>query len=255
MKTGIYLSIRNKATRLPNKSLLPLGGKPLVVFILDRLKEIKGEESVVLCTSDHNEDVILTQWAKESGVSFFQGNQGDKLHRYYETSKAFDHEAMLIIDGDDPFVSIDHAKQTIVALEETDADLVLFDNLPTGAMAFGLKRATLQKYFEHNKEGSTEVWAPILRTLPDLRELTLYEADSALTHTHARLTIDYEEDYRFCSAVIKTLESQNQDISYPNIISLLRNKPELTKINSKVRELYEENLAQLVQTEKTGNKL
>lgn len=252
MNVGIYLSIRNKATRLPGKSLLPFAGKPLVAFLLERLKTIAGPEAVVLCTSDSVDDQVLIEWAKSCGVSNYQGSKEDKLNRYLMASKKFGHDNLVIIDGDDPFISVHHAKKTLVALQDPNIDLVLYDNLPVGAMAFGLKSSLLEQYFDQHGASSTEVWAPILRQLPNLRELTLHETDPSLVHSSARLTLDYPEDYNFCCEVIKKLSQSNREPSYKNLLSLLKEFPDLVDININANQQYQDNLARLIQKEKVG---
>ncbi|MBV1900395.1 MAG: NTP transferase domain-containing protein, partial [Kordiimonadaceae bacterium] len=195
MRVGIYLSIRNKASRLPGKSLLPLAGQPLIVFMIERIKGICGAESVVVCTSDHPDDAILVQEAETCGVQVFCGSQDDKLRRYLGAAEHYSHDAMLIIDGDDPFISISHAKQTLEALQDEKADMVLYDNLPVGAMAFGIKTSVLRKSVAENPERDTEVWAPFLRQVEGLREVTLHEENAGLVQPFARMTVDYPEDY------------------------------------------------------------
>ena len=77
-KTGIFIGVRMKSTRLPKKALLEMSGRMLIEHLIDRLKFSKLKDVIVLCTSTLPEDGILTEVAEKNGISFFQGNAEDK---------------------------------------------------------------------------------------------------------------------------------------------------------------------------------
>lgn len=75
MKTAIFLSIRDKATRLPKKVLLPIKGKTVTEHLIDRLKLAKLPDLIVLCTSTHPDDKVLVDIAKKKWDRIFPGKR------------------------------------------------------------------------------------------------------------------------------------------------------------------------------------
>ena len=57
-------------------------------------------------------------------------------------------------------------------------------------------------------------------------------------HTKARLTLDYPEDLAFFEALFRELHREKPVFGIAEIVALLRRKPELVEINSKVDEEY-----------------
>src|ERR1700680_2480437 len=82
MRFPIFLSIRNKATRLPGKSFVEIGGLPAVDQLVERLKRSRRASGIVICTSTHASDSVFDEVAARRGVDVFHGSEEDKLERY-----------------------------------------------------------------------------------------------------------------------------------------------------------------------------
>ena len=65
MRSGIVLSVREKATRLPGKVLKPLGDYSVTEFLLRRLKQTAEANQIVLATSNDVRDDVLIEIAKK----------------------------------------------------------------------------------------------------------------------------------------------------------------------------------------------
>ena len=101
----IVIPARLKSTRLPEKPLQDLAGKPLIVRVYERLKPLValGAEIVVATDSEKVQEVCsnanvpctLTSESHESGTD-----------RVFEVSQAKPQEYILNVQGDEPFVNI-----------------------------------------------------------------------------------------------------------------------------------------------------
>src|SRR3989338_6321440 len=89
MKTAIFLSVRNKAKRLPDKHLLKIKGRTTIEHLIDRIKLAKLADIIVLCTSANPDDNSLVEIAKKNNISYFQGSENDKLDRYLKAATKF----------------------------------------------------------------------------------------------------------------------------------------------------------------------
>ena len=63
MKTGLLLSVREKATRLPGKVLKPLGDCNVTEFLIRRLQDVANADKVILATSLDPRDKVLVKIA------------------------------------------------------------------------------------------------------------------------------------------------------------------------------------------------
>ena len=71
MKTGYLIIGRLKSTRLPNKLLIDIKGKPIISHLLDRLKLAKKIDEIIICTSTLEQDKPLEKIAKDNNVKCF----------------------------------------------------------------------------------------------------------------------------------------------------------------------------------------
>jgi spore coat polysaccharide biosynthesis protein SpsF (cytidylyltransferase family) len=241
MKTAIFLSIREKAKRLPKKVLLKIEGKIVTEHLIDRLKTAKLPDKIILCTSVNPADDILVDIAKKAGIEYFRGSEDDKLDRYLGAALEFGIDFMVIVDGDDIFCDADYIDKTIQSFINTDADFIVTKGLPLGAAASGIKLAALKKACEIKAETDTEVWGGYF-TDTGLFKVIRLEAEEKLRHPEYRMTLDYQEDFNFFKAVFDKLYTPGKVFTMGQIIELLEREPEIIKLNSGVQKAYEENL-------------
>jgi spore coat polysaccharide biosynthesis protein SpsF len=101
-KVVLIIQARMSSTRLPGKSMMPLADKPLVYRMVERLKNCKKIDEIVLATSDQPEDHVFVELAKELQVSYFQGNLLDVRDRYLKTAEKFQADFITRIPADNP---------------------------------------------------------------------------------------------------------------------------------------------------------
>jgi spore coat polysaccharide biosynthesis protein SpsF len=242
-KCAIFLSVRNKATRLPKKVLLPLTGKTVTEHLIERLKQAKLSQQVVLTTSTHAEDQILAELAAKSGIPCFRGSEDDKLDRYLQAAKKYEIDFMVIVDGDDPLCDPIYMDRIILKRRDTEADYVHSRGLPLGANSSGFSRQALERVCQMKKENDTEVWGGYFTQTGLFRVECVEAKEPLLRRPEVRMTLDYEEDYRFFREIFEALYIPGQVFSLEEVMSLLERRPEIIRINQGVQKRYEENLA------------
>ena len=70
------------SARFPGKVLAPLGGRPLLDHLVDRLKRVLSQELIVVATSDEGTDDPLAVHASKLGVSVFRGPLDNVFERF-----------------------------------------------------------------------------------------------------------------------------------------------------------------------------
>src|SRR3989304_566525 len=157
-KTAIFLSIREKATRLPKKGLRPSKGKAVTEHLIERLKTAKRADQLIMTTSVHPDDQVLAEIAERCQISCFRGSEDDKLDRYFQAAQAYGVDFIVIVDGDDLLCDPVYIDRVIRKHQKTGADFVYCQGLPLGAASSGFTRKALERVCEIKRESDTEVW-------------------------------------------------------------------------------------------------
>lgn len=240
MKIGCLLSVRNKATRFPGKVMLDVAGKALTVRLLERIA--MAGELVILATSTHPEDAFLTEVARAEGFASFRGSEDDKLHRYFHAALEFDLDAVVIVDGDDPFVFPEGIEWVSSTLREGHADCVYLSGLPLGAASTGVTTDALRRVLDSKDESDTEVWGGYFIDSGHFVCREIVSPDPLLNHPEIRLTVDYEEDYELVRQVVAAMGDRVDFTSYELMDLLVNRRPELTDLNRSAQEKYEQHI-------------
>lgn len=242
MKIGCLLSVREKATRLPNKVLLDLAGKPLTARLLERLSMAKGVDQVILSTSTHQDDDVLAHLAEQEGFAAFRGSEEDKLDRYYNTANHYGLDAVVIVDGDDPFCFPEGIDLVAAALRQGAVDCVYVSGLPLGAAGTGLTTDALRRVLALKDAGDTEVWGGYFIGSSHFTSRKIEITDPLFKHPEIRLTLDYQEDYDLVVQVVDAFGGRT-DFDSRELMNLLVNEqPNLVAINAAAQQRYESHL-------------
>ena len=97
---------RMGSTRLPGKVLADLGGRPMLRFLLDRLRGIPVDHLVV-ATSDRAQDDAVAEVAAVAGAHVVRGSESDVLSRYCAVLDDFPGDTVIRLTGDCPLVDPD----------------------------------------------------------------------------------------------------------------------------------------------------
>ena len=105
--TALVLQARIDSSRLPRKSLLPLGGRPLVLRVMEALNYLPADVKILACPEDSV--TSFASLAEEAGFSLITGPKGDVLARFCLVIRNFDADMIIRATADNPFVFIDAA--------------------------------------------------------------------------------------------------------------------------------------------------
>jgi len=97
------ITARCGSRRFPAKVIAPLGGKPMIVQIINRLQEMSSIGQIVVSTTNNKEDDILALIAENHGASVYRGRDKDLGHRHYHTHTHYGIDHAFKLSGDSPF--------------------------------------------------------------------------------------------------------------------------------------------------------
>ena len=240
-KTAFLITARLKSSRLPKKIILDVIGKPLLIHMIERIKQARHIDKIIICTSTNPQDDTLAEIAAKEGVFCYRGSEDDVLVRLYEASEKYNLEYFVNITADCPTVDPFYIDKIINEYEKTSADLIIYKKLPSGQRPYLIKVTALKKVCEIKDETETEVWSDYF-IKSDLFHIHDVEVDEKYIFPELRTSLDYPEDYEFLIKVFEELYQQKEVFSLLDIIELVRKKPELLTINSHCSNLSVEHI-------------
>jgi len=102
---------RLNSTRFPNKMLADLNGKPVIVHVLERAKQIRGVDLVIAAIPAT--DSALERVIRDAGVFPALGDEDDVLSRFYKATQGRNADTIMRLTGDCPALDPVVASQTL----------------------------------------------------------------------------------------------------------------------------------------------
>lgn len=241
-RVGAVIPARSTSERLPGKQLADLGGRPVIVRMIERLacSAHLDLERVVLCTTLDPSDDELTEVALGAGASVFRGDTDDLIKRL--GGAVAEHELDIVVeaDGDDPFIDIEYVDLAIDRLlTDPAAEVVLPPDLPLGLAAKVLRGAAFQTVMESYRSTRNDTGFMYFFTRSGLFSVvSLPPIRPSDIRPEIRLTLDYPEDLELMRAVVAELDGSAGPFGVRQITDLLDRRPELAALNRDVSEKY-----------------
>ena len=233
MNTSFLITARLKSTRLPKKILLEVAGKPLIVHMLDRIKQAASIDKIIICISTNPQDDPLEKIAAQENVFCYRGSEEDVLARLLEAAQRHDLKHFANITADCPMMDPKLIDQAVMKYQNSDADLLMYDysNNDIPFNCYLIKMSALEKVCLKKNETDTEVWLKHFTSNPDLNIHTI-EVEDEYRHSTLKTSLDYPEDYEFIKRIFAELYRQDTVFSILEIIDLVKRRPDILNINA-----------------------
>jgi len=255
MDNAIMVMARMGSTRLPGKHMLPILGKPIIQYYMERLMS-ETNIPLILCTTELSEDDVLVDVAKDIGIDMiYRGYTDNILARQAAAAKEFNVDFIISGEADDVLVDTDMINHICDYNKHLYRGYLRYitytDRLPVGAAPVGYTYTALKValYLSRNseeKEGQRR-WF----TQTGVFNVTYLGVNRRLHRSDIRLTLDYQEDYEFFKAFIEKVAREREINDFSKyyginiIVSYLDAYPELLDINKGAQEKYEKRFKEL----------
>ena len=204
--TALILQARFDSSRLPGKSLLPLGDRPLVFRVMEALSFIPTDAKILACPEDTVS--AFAPLAEEAGFSLVPGPKKDVLTRYCMAIRQSGADRILRATGDNPFVFVDAAIAMNKEAAELGADYACYFGLPHGAGVESVaSEALLRAEREAKDPAEREHVCPYLYNHPELFRLHRPLSPSCWQGPDISLTVDTADDYQRALLLFERLSS------------------------------------------------
>ncbi len=118
----IVIPARLQSTRLPEKPLADLGGKPLIVRVYEQLLPLMKRGAEVVVATDSEKIVTACEKAGAKAVMTREDHTSGTA-RCYEVAQKFPKKFVMNVQGDEPFVNTDDLTRLIEAMQSHNAPM------------------------------------------------------------------------------------------------------------------------------------
>ncbi|MEO6096890.1 MAG: NTP transferase domain-containing protein [Fibrobacteria bacterium] len=119
---GLIIQARMGSSRLPGKSLLQAGGKPMLAYLLETLAH-SALGPVVVVTSETPADDGIAVLADSMGLACVRGSESDVSSRFATAIRRFGFESFVRVCGDSPLMDAEMIRRAIAEFAEEPCDI------------------------------------------------------------------------------------------------------------------------------------
>lgn len=246
---GIFITARLGSTRLSEKHLIEVNGKPLIRWLVERFSAAfkenieKNELKIFITTSIKAENKKFELIFDKNEAEVFYGSDQNIPLRHLECAIKNSINYIISIDGDDILCSTEASKLVIDKLLN-GSKMVQTRGLPLGMNSTGYSNDFLGKSLLGIESKKLETgWGKIF----DKNDIDIIQLGKDESIEKIRMTLDYEPDADFFKKVISNIDVLNvpDDLLIETIVANNWNQ-----INDHLDAIYWSNFNKQKQEEK-----
>ncbi len=215
--TVLIVQCRLSSTRLPEKALLPLGGKTVLEWVLQSMKKVKADRYFL--ATDTESAPRLEKIAAGCNWEFFAGSKEDVLDRFCKVIELSKADVVVRATADNPFLFYEAAQALVEEYNKRSAveqiDYITWTDLPHGSGVEMFDAHSLLKAremtdlpYDHEHVG------PSLYNHTDKFNAKFVKSPNRWSYPELRTTIDLPSDYRRALALVRVI-SGNKKVEEP----------------------------------------
>ena len=238
--TAIVVQARMGSSRLPGKVLLPVAGRPLLSYQLERMREARRAVHLLVATSTLPGDDPIVALCEREAIACVRGPEEDVLRRYALAARVTGAEAIARVTGDCPLLDPELVDEAIAAMEDPAGRPDFVSNMlePCWPLGMAVEVATTAALLEADREAvdpeEREHVMPFIWRRPERYRLASLTRSPDLSHH--RWTVDTPEDFELVSRIIRGLYPHQPRFRMGDVLALLERNPTWSDINRHVAQ-------------------
>jgi spore coat polysaccharide biosynthesis protein SpsF len=230
---------RMSSSRLPGKILKDIGGEPMLIRVVSRVRRAQAVDQVVIATTDDPSDDPVETVCSARGIPIYRGSLFDVLDRFYQAAVLFGASTVIRVTADCPLIDPVEIDHVVRAFRDQKVDFAA-NRLPppwkrtypigldTEVCTFdSLERAWRKALDAHHREHVM----PYLYEKPGRFKVLVL--DHPVDYGQLRWTVDTPEDLDVIRLIYEHFENRD-DFSWLEVLDLYRQQPELAGMNDHV---------------------
>ena len=231
------IQVRMDSSRLPEKAMLEIVGKPILEHIINFLEFSKQTDQIIVATTTHKSDDVIEKLCSRLKITCYRGSFDDALGRFYECAKLFHGDIIVRLTADNPLIDPELVDEVINTCIDTKCDYatnMLSNTFPHhGYLVEAMPFKILEKLYKTKKDHlNKEHITYELRMNPELYHSQYIKTSENFARPTWRLTVDYKEDFELISKIFLKLYNPKSFIKYESVVKFLDKNQDLLKINS-----------------------
>ena len=231
------IQARMNSSRLPNKMLSDIGGKPMLSHVINRTVKSKMIDKVSVATTTDISDDLIEDFCVTNEIHFYRGSEDDVLDRFYNLAKLQKADHIVRITGDCPFVDPEIIDEVITVYKDGNYDYVTNSmryTYPDGLDVEVFSYQALQKAWENAKSLREREHVVSYFKYSGLFKIKNVINPNPVKHEH-RWSVDQPIDLKFVREVYSQFVTKgNLDFRMNDILTLLSENPHILDINSNI---------------------
>ena len=237
-KIAIIVAGRLKSSRLKNKALLKINGKPSIFHCLKSCTNSKDVNQVILATSFLKEDRPLKKFNLNNKVKVFTGHPEDVIKRYLDACKKYKVDIVVRVTADCPHISKEIINFLLKSHLSTKAEFTYATNAAAGTSAEIYNTNTLKKIKRLKKNTSlSEYMTWYVLNNKNFFKINSVKLPKEFSRNY-RLTLDYNKDLILFNSLFKKLSKKKLKIDLKNIFLILDKYKNIRNINKNCKLVY-----------------
>ena len=238
-KKAIFVTVRTGSTRLPNKSILKIGDKHTIEYVINSVKKSKYADIVVLCTTTLAKDDILCDIAKNNNIESYRGSEHNKWDRWRGACIEHDVDFFVTADGDDLFYDSGLADCCFEHFDNLEKPDVVIDGQGLYNDVYGICRKSVDMIYHLKGSELVEPYS-LIKFLKgtNINVSRLLKVPDLYKKKDIRMTLDYPEDLTFFTTVIEAL---GETFTLNEVLEFIEKNPHVKKINYFLETAWKQN--------------
>lgn len=230
---NISIEARMTSTRLPGKTMKLINGKPALEVMVNRVKQSKLANKIIIATTTNREDDVIVEWCKKNDVNFFRGSENNVYDRVLKTHQKFKTTIIVELTGDCILITAELIDFAIKLYLDNNYDYVnVRDPASMSAQIYSLEILESIKRGRELEYLDKEHVTPYLYTSGKYKiyRAKIYED---LDFPKIILDLDTKEDLEIINKICKNFNDFN--FSYQEIAKFIKKNPHIININKHIR--------------------
>jgi len=225
MRIPVIIQARMSSERLPGKVLRIVRGKPMIEYLLDRLRQSKKIDRIIVVTSTDESDLPIVDYCTRNNVECFRGSLDNVAERFKGAIKKYGIDHFIRICADSPMIDPDVIDRGIDEFESGDHEIVtnvLKRTFPKG-QSFEIFRAdTFIKGYK-NMETAEELEHVTAHFYKKPGEFSICNIESSgADRSKINLSVDTIEDFEVFLSILDKMDRPFSDYSWEEIVDIYR---------------------------------
>lgn len=227
------------STRLPGKVLRPLCDSTVLGYVIDRCKQCRSIDEIIVATSDMPADDAIVNYLQGYDVPVFRGSEKDVLRRYVQAAEKHGVRDIVRVTADCPLIDPDIVDEVVDLYLSERCDYAYIEGYPRGmGEAEVVFLEALHRTMKITSEEETTYREHVITYVikhPNLFRVVVKRAPEELTLPDSRVCVDEEADLDVIRHVAEKFFPR-KNFATEEVIEFLRENPEIRHLNINVRQ-------------------